>query len=435
MTIAALRQAHKKAADELLSMAMAPADKYDATTYEAKEKEVNGLLDQIHRAEKAQQLIEAGASQVTVVDNTGIEVTGSIEVKSDPEVVKQAPLRMFVAKMIEAHTKGATTVDAFLKKAYGNDAANYQQYMKRSQQLSDYGSGGALSLPDFAEMIISGLNNVTVVRRMNPQVFAVPGALLLPREVSAPDGEWLNENEAPTPGTFEFGDIRLDPKRLPVEVVISRRLLDQAQRGGTAVANVEGYIVRRLRERMAVNEDYGFLRGLGTVKTPLGIRNQINKNNIFAATAGMTFDKITPDLRKLPLALTQSNIVITNGYWIMAPRTKSFLADLRNSNGFQIYPSIDETGNLLGYPILETNQIPINLSGTNTEIMFCNGPSVIVANSGDAQVTMSIEGSYQSGNQHMSLVQRNELLIHMETYSDVKLERDSAASVLTGVAY
>lgn len=343
-----------------------------------------------------------------------------------------APVRRLIGGMIEQHTGGSVKADAWLTRAYGTGGA---ALIKATHQLSDYATGGALSLPDLAATIIAGLENMTVVRRMAPTPLTVPGAMVLPREVSAPSGSWMAENDAPTPGNFTFGDLRLDPKRLAVEVVISRRMLAAAVQGGQAVRNLEQYVIRRLRERLAVNEDAGFLRGAGTEHVPLGIRNQIAAGNVNAIT-GTTSSDIEADLRSLPLKLQEANIMVIAGHWIMPPRTRAYLADLRDSNGNKVYPSIDATDRLLSYPILTTNQIPVNLGGgSDTEIMFGDGAQIMVANGPDAEARTSIEGSYQAGGTHHSLIQRNEMLIHLEIYADVRLERDTAFAALTGVSY
>ncbi len=416
-------EAEVKAAETAVTEAQA--------TYDEAKAEAEDLLEDLGRAREVEEKMRDRATPREVPDGT---VAPAVAANQNDEARKMAPVRRMLSRMIEQNTEGRIKADAWLKTAYGDEQAAY--ISKATHQLSDYATGGALSLPDFAETIIEGLENMTVVRQMMPQVLNVPGSLILPRETSAPDGSWLTENEAPTPGTFAFGDIRLDPKRLAIEVVISRRLLDMAARGGAAVRNLEAYVVRRLRERLAVNEDVGFLRGSGTEKVPLGIRNQIAAANA-KAIAGATAANIESDLRSRVTVIQQANIMIIAGYWIMPPRTIAHLADLRDANGNKIYPSIDANNTLLRYPILMTNQVPINLGGggDETEILFGNGPSVLVANGSDAEVRVSIEGSYQSGNDHFSLIQRNEMLIHMELYADVKLERDAAFSVLTGVTY
>ena len=431
----ALAEAEDKrtaAAEKMKETAEGGGDEHEAAVVAFDEvvKAVQDAEARLERYEAAEAKAAAAAKPRAVPDGT---LAPAVVASHDDELRKMAPVRRMLADMIVTHTKGALSAEEWLKVAYGESQASY---IKSTHQLSDYATGGALSLPDFAEVIIEGLDNMTVVRQMQPQVLNVPGALILPRETSAPDGSWLTENEAPTPGTFAFGDIRLDPKRLAVEVVISRRLLDMAARGGAAVRNLEAYVVRRLRERLAVNEDVGFLRGAGTEKVPLGIRNQIATANA-KAIAGTTSANIESDLRSRVTVIQEANIMITAGYWIMPPRTVAHLADLRDANGNKIYPSIDQSNTLLRYPILMTNQQPINLGGggDETEILFGDGPSILVANGSDAEVRVSIEGSYQSGSSHFSLVQRNEMLIHMELYADVKLERDTALSVLTGVTY
>lgn len=398
--------------------------------YDDARAEASDLADELKRAEEAETVAARSATPRQTPEGTLATVPASP--KGGDEARKMAPVRRMVADMMVAHSRGQIDAEKWLILAYGEEAA---AVVKATHQLTSYATGGALSLPDFAETIIEGLENMTVVRRMQPQVLSVPGALIIPRETSAPSGSWLGENTAGTPGVFGFGDIKLDPKRLVIESVISRRLLDVAARGGAAVRNLEAYVVKRLREKAAVNEDAGFLRGAGTEFAPLGIRYQALAGNV-NAISGTTAAQIEADLRSLPLKLETANIVVQAGYWIMPPRTKAHLATLRDAIGARIYESIDENGTLLGYPILTTNQIPTNLGGgTETEISFVNGPSIIVGNGSDAEVRVSIEGSYQSGAEHYSLVQRNEILIHMELYADCKLERTEAMAVLTGVTY
>lgn len=387
------------------------------------------LTDELDRAVEAEKRSARTATRRDVPEGT----MAPAQPRSNDEITRTAPVKTLLARMITAHTGGAISAESWLGTAYGDEAA--QAITASSHQLSNYATGGALSIPDFAEMIIEGLEAMTVVRQMQPQVLSVPGALIIPKETSAPTGSWLDENAAPSPGAFGFGDIKLDPKRLAVEAVVSRRLLDNAARGGSAVRNLEGYIVRRLREKLAINEDVGFLRGAGTEHIPLGIRHQATADNVFAVGGG-TAAHIEADLRALPLRLETANIMIAAGFYVMPPRTRAYLSTLRDSSGNKIYPTIDERNELHGHRVLTTNQVPTNLGGgTDTEIYFVNGPSVIIGNTSDAEVRLSIEGSYQSGDKHISLVQSNQMLIHLELHADCKLERAEAAAVLTGVTY
>jgi HK97 family phage major capsid protein len=424
-TVQELRQALAEAGEKMKSLAAEGGEAYDAAV-----KAFDDTEAALKRAVEAEERLAKSATIRQAPEGT--LAPAQVRSAAEKEAVEKAPVAIMLGKMMEQHTGGAIKSVEFITRSYGETVAA----VAKGQQLTDFATGGALSLPNFAETIIAGLENMTVVRRMMPQVLSVPGAMILPTETGAPSGSWLGENAAPTPGEFTFGDIRIDPKRLAVEAVISRRLLDQAARGGAAVRNLEAYIVRRLRERTAVNEDAGFLRGGGTQYVPLGLRSQVAAGNI-TGISGTAAANIETDLRSRVTKLQEANIIITGGYWIMAPRTRAKLADLRDANGNKIYPSIDENETLLGYRLLMTNQVPINLGGggNESEIMFFNGPSIVVANGSDAEVRVSIEGSYQQGNEHRSLIQRNEMLIHMELYADIKLERPAAGAILTGVTY
>lgn len=448
-TLPELRQAHAAAVDEMKAAnanitvtkaAVRSAPETEKSAFQAKsdaavkayedaKTKATDLADEIKRAEET-EAFAAKSATVLIAPEATVATVPAMPKGSD-EAIKLAPVRRTIASMMVQHTGGQVDAEKWLTLAYGADAA---AVIKATQQVTGYAAGGALSLPDFAPTIIEGLENITVVRQMQPQVLTVPGSLIIPRETSAPTGSWVAESATPTPGVFEFGDIKLDPKRLVIEVVISRKLLDVAARGGAAVRNLEAYVIKRLQEKLAVNEDAGFLRGAGTEHVPLGIRSQAATANVNAIT-GTTTSQIESDIRSLPLKLETNNIVIQGGYWVMPPRTVAYLSTLRDANGNKIFESIDANGTLHGYKVLKTNQIPTNLSGSNTEIMFVNGPSVIIANGSDAMVRTSIEGSYQSGATHYSLVQRNEMLVHMELEADCKLERAEAAAVLTGVSY
>ncbi|WP_372397094.1 phage major capsid protein [Azospirillum sp. HJ39] len=424
-TKAALRTADA-AGKDAAAKAVADAEKAYADAHQV----AKDLGDELERAVSMETMAASGATPRSAPEGTFAPLPAVA--KGSEEVVKMAPVRRMIADIMVRHSGGELNAEKWLGQVYGEDTV---AVIQRSMNLSNYAAGGALSLPEFAAVIIEGLDNMTVVRRMSPQVLNVPGTMILPKETQVPNGAWTGENTAPTPGEFKFGDIRLDPKRLPIEAVISRRLLDQARNGGAAVRNLEGYIVRRLRERLAVNEDSGFLRGGGTEYVPLGLRSQIAAGNVFAIS-GTDSASIETDLRKAVTRPKESNIIVTNGYWVMAPRTVAKLADLRDPNGNKIYASIDISNTLLRCPIIETNQVPTNLSGSNTEIMFFNGPSIIVANGSDAEVVVDMTGGYVGADgKSYFLTQTNEILIHMELYADCKLERPEAGSCITGVSY
>ncbi|WP_029031139.1 phage major capsid protein [Salinarimonas rosea] len=367
------------------------------------------------------------------------------------EALAKAGLALLAAKAIDADLRDALGgsspgVLAIVERAYPADVVKTVKAIgdaiasrKGTHALSDFASGGALSLPDFASTLIAGLENRTVVRRMNPQIFNIAGTLIMPREDNAPAGSWLGENDRPTPGNFEFGDVRLDPRRLAVEIVVSRSLIRQSTSGMSAVRNLEQTLMARLVEKLRVNEDAGYLRGSGTAYVPLGLRSQVAPANVNAIT-GTTSVSIEADLSAATVALANANIPLTRetGFWIMPHRTRSHLADLRDANGNKVFPSIEINGTLKGHLILDTNQVPSNLGGGGNEgeIMFFHGPSIVIAQGGDAEARISTEATYiDAAGSPRSCFQHNEMLFHVEMAGDLRLQRAAAGSVITGVTY
>ncbi|WP_372422831.1 phage major capsid protein [Salinarimonas chemoclinalis] len=367
------------------------------------------------------------------------------------EALAKAGLALLAAKAIDADLRddlGSTSpgVLAIVEKAYPADVVKTVKAIgdalaarKSTHALSDFASGGALSLPDFASTLIAGLENRTVIRQMQPQIYNVAGSLIMPREASAPAGSWLGENDRPTPGAFEFGDTRLDPRRLAVEIVVSRSLVRQSTSGMSAVRNLEQVLMSRLVDRLRVNEDVGYLRGGGTAYVPLGLRSQVAPGHVTAIT-GTSSTHIEADLSRATVALRNANIPVTRetGFWIMAYRTREHLANLRDANGNKVFPSIEINGTLKGHLILDTNQVPSNLGGggNEAEILFFHGPSIVIAQGGDAEARISTEATYIDANGNArSCFQHNEMLFHVEMAGDVRLERAAAGSVITGVTY
>jgi HK97 family phage major capsid protein len=140
----------------------------------------------------------------------------------------------------------------------------------------------------------------------------------------------------------------------------------------------------------------------------------------------------------LELALENNNVPGLALYWIMAPRTKKFLMNMRDGNGNRIYPELStSTPTLRGIEVKTTTNIPINLSpGTASEIMLVDASQQLIGQNPRVNIAASTETTYQdAGGNWVSAFQRNETVLRMIVYNDINTQHPESIAILTGVRW
>ena len=72
---------------------------------------------------------------------------------------------------------------------------------------------------------------------------------------------------------------------------------------------------------------------------------------------------VTQDLGRPELDLKQANLMMTKAGWIVSPRTKNSLMNLRDGLGNLVYAPQMAQGRLRGYPFKATTQVSNALQG------------------------------------------------------------------------
>jgi HK97 family phage major capsid protein len=236
----------------------------------------------------------------------------------------------------------------------------------RGLSANDGASGGYLLAENVSREVIEALQARTVLRRMGamvlPQAEEVP--LVLPLISASSTGTYLGEGSNITATSPTLGNLRLTARKLAAIVAISNDLL----RGTSGAADM---VVRNdLLTSLAVTEDSAFIRGDGAGAGPRGLRYWAPAANLLNMTSPVTVASVEADISALMLALLNANVRMLNPGWIMAPRTRVYLENLRDAVGAKVFPELQQ-GRLRGYPVAETTSIPITLgAGNESEVYF-----------------------------------------------------------------
>ena len=193
---------------------------------------------------------------------------------------------------------------------------------------------------------------------------------------------------------------------------------------------------------LAQRTDQAFLRGAGTQFSPLGLRSQhtgtaFAATNVLAANATVNLVNVTNDLGRMELALMAADVPMVRPGWLMAPRTRQYLANLRDGNGNFAFPEV-VNGTLRGYPYRVTTQIPVNLGGgTNeSEIYFADFAHVVVGEHMGIEVALSTEAAYiDAGSTMRAAFSRDETVMRAIAQHDIGLRHLPALAILTAVTW
>lgn len=293
------------------------------------------------------------------------------------------------------------------------------------------GAGGVLVPTNMATSVIEALRPRAVMRRMG----AVPlpllnGNMTLPRIKDSTTVAYIG-TETDIPLTdMTFVDMKLQAKKQAAMVPIANDLL----KFSGVNPNVDALVSNDMLTSKALFDDITFIRSAGSDLAPKGLRYQALPGNVVTAPVNPDLKAIDLFLGGLMLRLEAANASMTNCGWLMHPRTVRWLQSLRDGNGNKAYPEIDQ-GNLKGYPIGLTTQIPVNLGldGDESEIYFVDFSDCYIGETGQLSIAYSTEATYKTGaGDVVSAFQRDQTLIRLIDHHDFGLRH--VESVAVGVA-
>ncbi len=292
--------------------------------------------------------------------------------------------------------------------------------------------GGYLVDTDYSRDFIDLLRPRVVIRNLGARSVPMPdGNLTMRKKTAGTQAGYVGER-VPAPTTdMQVGNLNMTAKKLMALVPITNQLIRRASYG------VDQMVRDDLLDSAAVKEDQQFLRGAGSSVAPTGVRNLVAAGNVLAMTANTNLVTVSSDLGRMTLAVKNANVPMISCGWVMSPRVREFLANLRDGNGNLVYPSIEANGTLKGYKIAETTSVPDNLGagGNESELYFGDWSQFLIGDTYQVALAASDTAAYDDGGTIRAAFSNDETVIRLIEEHDTQLRYDRAAAVLTGVTW
>lgn len=298
-------------------------------------------------------------------------------------------------------------------------------------------AGGYLVPEDTSGEVIELLREQAVITQLPPRFVPLPNGNMTMNRVVTGSSFAYGAEQSDAPATGEtFGQMRLSAKKLRGIIPISNDLLRAA---GTAVDRI---VRDDAVEGAAYGMDEAMLRGLGTDYSPRGLRYQhagfaTEATHVLTMTATPDLQKVTNDLSRLELAMRKAKVNPVGAAWVMAPRTETYLMNLRNANGILAFPEM-ENGMLRRKKYHVTTAIPDNLGGggNESEIYLVQPNQLFFGEHMGLEIAISNEAAYKDTTGTMqSAYSRDETLMRVIMMHDIGMRHLQALSILTGVTW
>lgn len=439
MKIHELRSERAKINDQVQALAAAEAANGSLTAEQQAEfdqlsAKFSALSAQIERAEAAERFAAATATPVQTAPAALAGASSTVPAQPRTPDVPGAKVSRMVRALAAARGDNQKAAQLALERGYGEDVA-------ASLNILDPAAGGVLVPTNLSSEIIELLRPKAVVRKLGARSLPLSnGNLTIPRlKGGASVGYIGSDTDAPVTGQ-QFDDLKLSSKKMAALVPISNDLLSYSG----VNPNVDRVVVEDLTNAVSAREDKAFIRDNGTANMPKGLRFWAIPANVFAAPDLSAISDAIAMLRavdvalgKMILLLEMANANMVTPGWIMSPRTFRFLEGLRDGNGNKVYPEI-ASGNLKGYPVGRTTQVPANLGtgGNESEIYFADFNDCFIGEDETLVIDYSKEATYKDGNGDViSAFQRDQTLIRVIAKHDFGPRHVESVAVMDKVTW
>lgn len=423
-----LRQARKAAADamaaaaskiETMEAAEDTSDE-DMAAAQAKFDAANADFNKADRAVKRAEAVEA-AQAAAAQGDAGDLSTGGQEVAAMPKNPAD--------KGIEV----GFIVGALANQGGNRDAAAAQLEEAGHSGVAAVLSGassaaGGVTVPEpLAQDVIDLLRPKVVVRRAGAESVPIPaGKMRHARMASGGRANYSGEASPIRESAQSFNSVDHAFRKLTALVPLSNDLLRMSSVAMARIARND--VVRQ----MAAREDIAFLRNDGTSGTPKGLRHWALAANWLTEVA-KTAAAAEALVNNLVNRVEDADVPMLAPGWAMRASTKNFLAGLRDANGYPLFPSIDKSGELKGYPIFTSSQIPNNLgTGADTEITFADFSEIMIGDALSLTIATSDQAAFvDAAGKTVSAFQDDLTLMRAISEHDLAPMHDEAISGAT----
>lgn len=424
--IASLRQLKGKAVDVMEGLLNAAEkdngrdlNEAEVTEYEAKKAEIKTLDSQIARLEEVDKLKGEKSQPI-----------GETETRAPAQVTDNAKREKGYAFSRIVRSLAATKGDPWRAAEHCEKRLLDPEVAKAL--AASTGSAGGFTVPDnYSAELIEFLRPMSVVRKMNARLLPMPnGNMTLPKVTGGSSAGYLAENTNITATQPTFGQLKLSAKKLAALTPISNDLMRFASPAA------DEFVRNDLVAAIAQAEDSNFIRGAQNGANPKGLRYWAPTAAVLAQNVTVNLANVTNDLSRLILSLLNNNTRMISPGWLMAPRTKVYLGDLRTTTGDKAYPEVEASNTLRGYPIGVTTNIPINLAVTGTgesELYFVDFADVVIGEVPTISIDVSSEAAYHDGSNVVAAFSLDQTVIRVIMENDLVVRHGYSVAVLKDV--
>lgn len=238
-----------------------------------------------------------------------------------------------------------------------------------SRELNSSAGGAAIDTTLAVGQFIELMRDASIIAKLGATL--MPGLTSdvdIPKELLDIGGEWI-DNETyvgATSYTPTIGAVNLSPKTFRIRVDISRKMLKQPS------LSMEAFVRRIIARKNGHGMDLAAVNGSGTGATPQGI---INMPAVPVVAIGANGGALAwPHIVDLEAALGNHKQLGGIGYLTNTSTVGSMKKTPKHATAATPGFLIDADGKCNGFPLLESNGVPGNLtkgSGTNLSALIC----------------------------------------------------------------
>lgn len=411
-----------------------PALKVKAFAAEATDgdkTELKALLAEIKQIESDLELAEeveatearsSKAAGAPVVSDEPSRVPATVK-KVDPE---QA-LSLAGAAALKAKHTGLNPMKILEDEGYGGFAQDIVRGQKAINTLVSSEGGVLVPAAQVGGGMIPFLRNQSTFLDAGPvRVNFTNGQFKQARGASGATASYVAQGGLKPVSTPTFDAIDMAAKKLAGIVPLTKEAMMWS------VIDLDAYVRADLRQAIATVLDLNAWLGTGAGASPTGIFNKTGVQTYtptFAAATTPTLAELDALATGMILKLTSVNLAANGRWrWVMSYRTFMRLADMRvgDNDGDLAYPGLQGAApTWKGFPVVVTNQIPINGGGTTdettlalvdfTHVLYGEEEGIVMRVSD--QATLDIDGAGTL----VHLYQQNMVAILAETMHDFGL--------------
>ena len=443
--------------------------------YETLVKQFQDVTAQIQRMEQAEQIAAQAATPVSSLAATPAAPqpppAGRVENVRDERQIRAEQQMIFTGRLnmlFQGEGSKAAALQIAKNTRFASEtvkAGIIHSLDPVAQMAVNTESGGGQNLVPtiLSPQVIDYLYPLAVVRNLNRGISSIGmpnGNINLGRLSAPPIASYTGRNANVKVSSPTIDQVSMKSKKLTCLTPIARDLL----RFAGINTGVENLIMTSIGRSMGTAEDLGFIRGDGTGTNIKGFRywapsgtNVLNATSLtgLSLADGTKQAAIVTDIGRLEATLLNANVQLFNAGWIMAPRSRVALTNLRTTTGAPVFPELQEPRPLVGpdgitryyyflrgRPIGETTQIPTNLTsggatGNGSEIYLAELAYWVRADAVPLEFAISTEATYTDPgtSQPVNAFEKDETLIRGTIENDFAPFQAVAVAVLDGVVW